>query len=147
MAHPAEGKDDDGGLVGDAGVGAVVVLIGANPGEVSEAQGVDEGLVMCGVGYAADEGDGAAFEEDPCFLDVTELKVDGGPGSKPSAPSCKCSIAQGSVSPFRPVASRRCLTNRWTFHPTTSQFGARDQLPPTQAACTWRNVARSCASS
>ena len=79
MTHPADGQDDDGGLVGDAavGVGAVVVLIGADPVEVGEAQGVNEGLVVCGVGDAADEGEGAAFEEGPCFLDVAELEGNG----------------------------------------------------------------------
>ena len=79
MAHPADGEDDDGGLVGDAvvGVGAVVVLIGADPVKVGEAQGVDEGLVVCGVGDAADEGEGAAFEEGACFLHVAELERNG----------------------------------------------------------------------
>lgn len=58
MGHPADGEDDDGGLVGDAtvGVGAVIVFVGVDPVEVSEPQGIAQGLVACGVGRAADEG-------------------------------------------------------------------------------------------
>ncbi|KQR07180.1 hypothetical protein ASF71_21085 [Deinococcus sp. Leaf326] len=72
MTHPADGEDNDGRLIGDAavGMGAVVVLIGANPLQIGEPQGVDEGLVVCGVGDAADEGEGAALDERPCCLYV-----------------------------------------------------------------------------
>ncbi|KQR07178.1 hypothetical protein ASF71_21075 [Deinococcus sp. Leaf326] len=56
----------------------VVVFRRADPVEAGEAQGVDKGLVMCGVGHTTDEGEGAAFEEGPCFLDV--LEVEGGSG-------------------------------------------------------------------
>lgn len=71
MTHSADGEDDDGGLFGDAavGVGAVIVSGRTDPVEMGEAQGVDEGLIMCAVGEATDEGEASALKERPCFLE------------------------------------------------------------------------------